>query len=221
LRVSKGSRRLLSKGRACGCQPRRRRTVPSSCDPSRAAAVIDGSESRDLKHQQRARRDSHARRASGDYRDSRVRLPKTGLVRAPACLGTDLPAQLHRQQRRVIRCTSGDRDGGLGRPVLYLPGEMPEELPQRVGAADDHVAGTDRWHLVAVTNPMFSLKLETPRGEGTRPSSVGSVLARGEARSRCLTQPDGSDRKRHKDTSRLAHQSRAQATVPGGARAPR
>ena len=162
-------------------------------------------------------------------------LPKTGLVRARACQGTDTRRRstdvsetllVHAREarglrRREVRCASGDRNGGFGRPVLYLLGEMPEELAQRVGAADGHVAGTHRWHGVAVTNPMLLLKLETPRGEGTRPTSVGSVPGRGEARSRRLSEPDGSDRKRQKDTSRLAHQSRAQAPVPGGARAPR
>ena len=98
---------------------------------------------------------------------------------------------------------------------------MSEELAQRVGAADGHVAGRDRWHEVAVTNPMLLLRLGTPRGEGTRTTFVGSVPGRGEARSRRLSEPDGSDRKRQKDTSRLAHQSTAQAPVPGGARASR
>jgi len=145
------------------------------------------------------------------------------------------PAPLDRHQRNVAclpaggawltapcgSWTSGDRDGGFGSQVLYLLGEMPEELAQRVGAADGHVAGIDSWHEVAVTNPLFLLKVGTPRGDGTRPSSVGSVPGRGEHKSRRLSEPDGSDRTRQKDTSWLAHQSRAQAPVPGGARAPR
>ena len=116
---------------------------------------------------------------------------------------------------------SGRSDGGFGCPVLYLLGEMPEELARWVDASDGHVAVTDRWHEVALTKPMFLLKLGTPRGERTRASSVGSVPGRGEAGSRRLGEPDGSDGTRQQDASRLADQSRAQAPVPGGARAPR
>jgi hypothetical protein len=236
LRGSDGSRGLVSKGCACGSDPLGRQTLPSSGNRLRAAAVIDGYESRDLKQQRRVRGGEAARAAPLAITElATPGLLKPGLVRARGCLGTGHPALLDRREQTLLvhareprlpaaprgSWTLGDRDGGFGRPALYLLGEMPEELAQRVGAADGHVAGTDRWHEVAVTNPMFFLKLGTPGGEGTRPSSVGSVPGRGQAPRRRLSEPDGSDRKRQKDTSWLAHKARAQAPVPGGARAPR
>jgi hypothetical protein len=206
----------LARPCACGSHPRRRRTVSSYGDPLRAAAVIDAYESRDLQ-QQLARSERWVRACRA------CRLPR---LATPARPTSTKRCSFHTREtrglrRRVDLCTSGDRDGGFGRPILYLRDEMPEQLAQRVGAADGHVAGTDGWHEVAVTNPMLLLKLGTPRSEGTRPSFVGSVPGRGEARSGRLSERDGSDRTRQNDTSRLAHPSRAQARVPGGARAPR
>ena len=76
-------------------------------------------------------------------------------------------------------------------------------------------------HLLhAMLQKRLAQKLGTPRSERTRPSSGGSVARRGQARSRELREPDGSDQECQKDTSQPAHQSRAQTTLPGGGHAP-